>query len=267
MKEYSFKQLGHVGRLGNQLWQIAWVYAQAKKNDAAPIVVPNWEYRHIFSLPNTMYGNASEDSTDGGDLYYQELHYWNGYEQDIWNMFQPSDEAIYRTNEYIGYGLPQLKANGCSIHYRRGDYLNSPLHFPIPTEKYYLRSMQAVLNKNPDTIFYIFSDNIAEIVKEYEQNTFTKDLVKNNKAIFFRGIPRPVEVSDRKGEPQDWLDLFSMSFCSNHIIANSTFSWWGAFLSENSHAYYPSRWFGTHDSVRNIPWHNMMPDNWTMVKC
>lgn len=267
MKEYSFKRLGYAGRLGNQLWQIAWVYAQAKKNNAKPLVIPNWEYRNVFSLPEAMYGIASEHSIDGGDLYYQELHYWNGYHKDIWKLFQPSNNALNQTYKYIGNNLELLKQNGCSVHYRRGDYLNHPLHFPIPTEKYYLNSMKSVLNNNPDTVFYIFSDNINEIIKEYKDNQFTSKLIDSGKVIFFRGTPRPVEVSDRIDEPKDWLDLFSMALCSNHIIANSTFSWWGAFLSEKNHAYYPSRWFGTHEAVRNIPWQHMMPDNWTMIKC
>lgn len=265
MREFSFKNLGLAGRLGNQLWQIAWTLGEADRNGGNGIVVPDWEYRPFFSVPDSLFATASDDSIDGGLEYYQELHYWQQINSYIWSIFQPSDRALNETLEYVGDKAESMKSHGCSVHYRLGDYLNHPNHFPVPTIKYYSSSMQKVLDEDPETIFYVFSDSIKQVMFNYKTDEFTSSLVDSGKVVFFKGTPRPVEVSDRVGEPSDYLDLFSMAMCKNHIIANSTFSWWGAFLSESRTGFYPSRWFGTDPAVRHIPWRRMIPSDWTKI--
>jgi hypothetical protein len=265
---YSFQNLGKAGRLGNQLWQIAWVYSQAKKNLGCGRIPSDWDYRHIFNVPEDMYGapvvSGINSNIDGGLEYFQELDYWNGLHDDIWDMFQPSLEASERTIDYVGEHYDGM-ISGCSIHHRRGDYLNHPNHFPIPTEKYYQRSMEIALWGNPDTIFYVFSDNIDQIKFEYSNSDFTDKLIKSGQIVFFEGTPRPVELIDRIGEPKDWLDLFAMRLCSQHIIANSTFSWWAAFLSDDESPFVPDVWFGNHTDVARIPWKRMIPLEWKMI--
>jgi len=267
MKEFSFKNLGLAGRLGNQLWQIGWTLGEAARLGGAGVVVPDWEYRPFFSIPEDLFAKADEFSIDGGFEYYQELHYWDGIKDDIWSMFQASELAALETSRYVGDRADLMREHGCSVHHRLGDYVNHPNHFPIPTPKYYRDSMKKVLEEDPDTIFYVFSDSIKQVIFNYNSDEFTSNLLEDKKIVFFKGVPRPVEVVDRKGEPSDWLDLFSMSMCKNHIIANSTFSWWGAFLSESRHAYYPSTWFGKDPAVKNIPWRRMIPSDWTEVQC
>ena len=83
MKQYSFKQLGDVGRLGNQLFQIAWTYAQAKAHGGDVCIIPNWDYKPFFRIPEEFYREAGPRSIDGGREFYQDLDYWNGYHQDI----------------------------------------------------------------------------------------------------------------------------------------------------------------------------------------
>ena len=265
MKEYSYKNLEHAGRLGNQLFQIAWTYGQAIKNEAIPTVLPSWEYRKFFSIPDSLYLHAGENSIDGGADYYQELRYWDFCSDDIWNFFQPSKIAESMLNTYVEPHKNNMSTIGCSVHHRLGDYLKYPNHFPIPSQNYYLNAISRVLEENSSTIFYIFSDNIPKIKEFYNSHRFTIDLLESNQIVFFEGTPRPVEVSDRKGDPSDWLDLFSMSICHNHIIANSTFSWWAAFLSKTRTAMYPSVWFGQDPAVRHIPWQRMIPADWIKV--
>jgi|LakMenEpi03Aug12_release.lakeMendotaPanAssembly.Ray.scaffolds.fasta_scaffold240137_3 hypothetical protein len=267
MSEYSFKNLEKVGRLGNQLFQIAWTYGQALSNNADPTIIPSWEYRKYFSVPDSLFRDASENSIDGGTEYYQELRYWSDYSSDVWNMFQPSDYARSELENYIGNinDVNNMENYGCSIHHRLGDYLKYPNHFPIPSNQYYISSIVTILESNPETVFYVFSDNIKRIRNMYRQNDFTSNLIEEGKMVFFNGTPRPVEVSERFGEPSDWLDLFAMSKCKNHIIANSTFSWWGAFLSVDGTVIYPSVWFGSDPAVSSIPWKNMIPEGWVEI--
>lgn len=264
MKEYSFKNLEKVGRLGNQLFQIAWTYGQALSNNGSPTIIPSWEYRKYFSVPDHLFKEASENSIDGGTEYYQELKYWSDYAFDVWEMFQPSEYAQSELENYIA-NIDNMKNYGCSIHHRLGDYLKYPNHFPIPSNQYYVSSIISILESNPETIFYVFSDNIKRVNTMYRQNNFTSNLIEQGKMVFFKGTPRPVEVAERLGEPSDWLDLFAMSKCKNHIIANSTFSWWGAFLSPEGTVIYPSAWFGSDPAVSSIPWRNMIPEGWVEI--
>lgn len=261
-KKYSFKNLEYVGRLGNQLFQIAWTYTQAAKSGGKAYVNPDWSYRKIFDLPEELYEKPSGETIDGGTEYYQDLRFWHGMESEVRDLFSLSDYAKDKLLTYLGDGLSE---GSCSIHYRRDDYLKHPGHFPIPTDRYYRTAIENALAEDSEVKFYVFSDSIDLIKEEYNSKEFYKDIL--NRTTFFEGNITPVEVEDRVGEPEDWLDMFAMASCDNHIIANSTFSWWGAFLSNDQNPIYPSKWFGNNPAVKEIPWKSMIPANWRQVKC
>lgn len=263
---YTYDNLEYNGRLGNQLWQIAWMIGQARKNNGLWIVKPNWQYREMFSLPEECYryksktGYSGMDVVDGGTAYFQELKWWEDYEDAIWEFFQPSDAAM------LEYPRPAF-APSCSIHYRRGDYTGLPKHFPAPTKKYYEAAMTAVLEKEPNVKFYVFSDEIDAVEQEWSFDSGMRGYLSGHGQVeFVKGAdPTPVEVVDRKVAPTDWKDLFMMSEMDYNIIANSTFSWWGAYLSVSNEVYYPSKWFGP--ALKDTPWREGIPEDWTEIKC
>lgn len=264
---FTYDYLERNGRLGNQLFQIA---ATIGKTAAYPTpsmayFKPDWEYRPYFSVPDPFftksYGtNPPDEVLDGGTEYFQELHYFDQIEKRIREYFEPSDlslEYLRSAPEYekVCYGMAD-KAS-CSIHVRRGDYTLYPDHFPLPTAEYYQRAVEKVLEEQPKTEFYVFSDDIQ----------WCKAHFGTQRMHFVTGTPRPVEIVDRKrqGQPLDQFDLFAMSLCDRHIMANSTFSWWGSWLSGDERVIYPSVWFGNHPAVRSIPWRKMIPETWIEV--
>jgi hypothetical protein len=111
--------------------------------------------------------------------------------------------------------------NSCSLHVRRGDYLKYPNIHPTCDVSYYEKSISLVDSEN----ILIFSDDI---------NWCKNNLLIKNKNIFF------IEGN------QDYIDLWLMSLCKNNIMANSTFSWWGAWLNKNKNKLVigPKKWFG-----------------------
>lgn len=261
---YTYKNLERNGRLGNQLWQIAWQIGQAEKNQGEVYINSNWRYKDFFSIPQSFFEKKPTKIIDGGTLYYQELHHWQHCFDKVWNYFQPNWhsieilESMYGNSDLLDYNV-----NKTAIHCRRGDYLLYPTKFPIPTDKYYKDSIDIVLQDNPDTLFVVFSDDYEWIRKKFTGPNF----------IHINGISTPLDV-DRRGVPSDQWDLFLMTFCQQHIISNSTFSWWGAYLSESFKVCYPSVWFGPDidalDSrgidVRDS-WVDAIPKDWNKVIC
>lgn len=104
--------------------------------------------------------------------------------------------------------------NSVSIHMRLGDYLNNDsLYGRICTPDYYRRAIGQIREEVPDAKFFIFSNDVDEAVK-------------------LLGLDEAVPVTGNTGD-KSYLDMYLMSKCRHNIIANSTFSWWGAWLNEN----------------------------------
>lgn len=125
-----------------------------------------------------------------------------------------------------------------SIHVRRGDYLNHPMYGGICTKDYYKNAIDYIQQRVEDARFYLFSNDMAYVQDEFQGDEFV--YVKNNL------------------EGKGYMDMYLMSLCRHHIIANSSFSWWGAWLNQYSAKIVvaPSKWLnGT--SVRDI-----IPDSW-----
>ncbi len=134
-----------------------------------------------------------------------------------------------------------------SIHVRRGDYVTrlggrGP-HIILPIE-YYRRAVAKLVEDVSNPHFFVFSDDI-----EWVRDNFK--------------VEHPVTVVDHNGAEKDYEDLRLMSQCKHHIIANSTFSWWGAWLCANPGKIVmaPQMWFKdpTRDTGELVPaaWHRI----------
>lgn len=274
MFTYTFSGLENLGRLGNQLWQVGATVGTAKQRGGGARIKPTWLYRPFFSVPEGLYGPPIDGSSifdltarhhelDTVEPFYQELRYIAGAEAELRRWFQPSPAAAAETQRrYPHYWKvardpdPVVKPR-VAMHVRRGDYVNNPDHFPLCTADYY----QAAVEQMPaDATFLIFSDDIAWCERNWGYLGLQQRSIE-----FVNGVPRDWERRF-DGIPEDQYDLFLMMRCQHHIIANSSFSWWGAFLSDDPSPIYPSAWFGP-----RISWHeralDCIPDTWTMVKC
>lgn len=129
-----------------------------------------------------------------------------------------------------------------SVHVRRGDYLDAShggMYMGICTEDYYQKAMDRIRESVPDAVFYMFSNDTDWVKKHFTG----KDCV----------------VAEGSTEDTGYQDLYLMSLCQHHIIANSSFSWWGAWLGGNPQkkVIAPDRWLnGT--ECRDIYTENMI---------
>jgi hypothetical protein len=142
-----------------------------------------------------------------------------------------------------------------SMHFRQGDYKNLQETHPILTHKYYENSLKEILkktnNKFVKILYFCEKEDNEEIGKLIEN---LKKTIKNCAFI---------KVTD---DVEDWKQLLLMSACCHNIIANSSFSWWGAYLNTNPTKIvcYPEIWFGpkvTNDTS------DLFPESWTKISC
>lgn len=161
--------------------------------------------------------------------YWQSEKYFKSIEnvirQDL-TFKEPQDE------KYQGLLNRIMESNSVSVHIRRGDYLlekNLRL-FTACTPDYYLRAEKFISKKISLPELFIFSDDI--------------EWVRQNVPFRF-----PVTFVSESGltlaNKSDYQELMLMSACKHNIIANSTFSWWGAWLNNNPQKIVvtPQRWF------------------------
>lgn len=174
------------------------------------------------------------------DGYWQSEKYFKGAESKI------RDEIVLKkgfkniSEEILG---KIENSNSVSLHIRRGDYLTgrkaADILGVLPLD-YYERAVRFILEKITDPAFFIFSDDIG----------WARDNLKIEAPTFF--------VSDDK--IPDYEELICMSKCRHNIIANSSFSWWGAWLNnyKDKTVIAPQNWFRD----RNMDAGDLIPPGW-----
>jgi hypothetical protein len=187
----------------------------------------------IFSNKKNVYLNG----------YWQSEKYFSPIKHIIKRDFILKNNNLIHLENYISL---IKRSNSVSIHFRRGDYVSNQttnsLH-GICDFSYYKNAIDYISKKIKDPNFFIFSDDI--------------NWVQNNFSISF-----PTTFIKRNNIDNSYEELFLMSLCKHNIIANSSFSWWGAWLNNNSDKIIiaPKRWF-SNESMNNQT-NDIIPQNW-----
>ena len=142
--------------------------------------------------------------------YWQHINYLNKVE-DILRLHLKFPS--FEDSENLRIQNLLHKENAISLHVRRGDYLQEPLFKDICTGDYYRKSIEYTKETQDSPLFVVFSNDIL----------WCKSQFKDINAIFV----------DHNIGLNSFRDLQLMSSCNHHIIANSSFSWWGAWLNGN----------------------------------
>ncbi len=185
------------------------------------------------------------------DGYFQSPYYFEDYYEKIYHLLRIDDLKKKVTQKY-NYKYKDF----ISLHFRLGDYKELQDRHPIMPYEYYKNSIQLLLNKIKPTqvikILYFCEKQDNEDVNK----TISLLSDKFSNCAF-------IKVND---QIPDWEQLLMMSSCGHNIIANSTFSWWGAYLNSNPDKIvcYPETWFGPkapHDTL------DLFPEAWIKVRC
>lgn len=172
------------------------------------------------------------------DGYWNSPLFFDAYKDEIIKSFtfQPFD-----TKENLGFEDKILRDNSVTLHVRRGDYLNIPIYQGICTLDYYKEAINTVLKFINSPVFFIFSND--------------PDWCVTNLKELFHGLELHI-VSNNIGD-YSFRDMQLMSLARCNIIANSSFSWWGAYLnSRKDHiTIAPNKWV-------NLPCDKIYPQEW-----
>lgn len=251
LHQYSLEKLSIIKKY-SQKWDIPW-YENTSSNKYIDFILQkiknliSWYNKHhfrengfepfhekILTLPDWIY-------LDG---YFQSEKYFREYSDVIRNDFEvsisPSQENALMIEKI-------QSVNAVSLHIRRGDYVknsNTQALHGLCNAEYYQKSISYIVAMVEKPVFFIFSDDIA----------WAKENMKTGFEQYY------IDFNDAS---QNHEDIRLMKNCKHHIIANSTFSWWGAWLNPSSEKIVtiPSIWFAgyTYDTK------DLYPDGWIRI--
>ena len=245
----AFNHLGKLGQLGNQMFQYAATKGVASKLDV-PFMIPNHRVLFDDGIGNKYtillfdafkLTSASLFGTLPTENYVQENGF--SFNKDLFNIDKTENCSLYgffQTEKYFKHIEKQIRkdftfkdeikdecddlikqfTNPIALHIRRGDFVwNNKNHPPLSLD--YYKSALDLFDSDREVI--IFSDD-TEWCKEQE-------LFEDDRFAVAEG-------------GDQFYDLCLMSMCDDFIIANSTFSWWGAWLANRGKVIAPMEWFG-----------------------
>lgn len=186
---------------------------------------------------------------------FQSEKYFADIKDEIRNTYRFPPLATMHLPEKLYHAtmdyLAQIDSvNAVSIHIRRSDSRpDEELYEGICTEQYYDGAVSYVLEKQPDAVFFIFSNEpkwVKNWVDGLVENRITPDMSDEE----IEAISRRFVMMEANTEYTAYLDMFLMTRCRHNILCNSSFSWWGAWLNENPDKIVvaPDRWMNNTDS-------------------
>jgi hypothetical protein len=218
---------------------------QSNKHIKTRLTSPRWaklRNRHFIVEPHFHYWSAIHQLSSSVYLfgYWQSEHYFQNI-IDIIRADFSFKPVLNAKNSEVAQKISQV--NAVSIHIRRGDYVQNPAALAVHglcSLAYYQAAIKTMAESINQPHFFIFSDDIA--------------WVKANINIAF-----PCEYISHNQGADSYNDMRLMSLCQHHIIANSSFSWWGAWLnpSPTKIVIAPKQWFAIDKNTCDL-----LPNNW-----
>jgi hypothetical protein len=246
------------GGLGNQMFQYAAGLSALKEysqftnlildtsfyqNQKRKVIVNGLTGRGFdLDLLSIQYKTTGE-TPEGGTMlqgWFQNIEEFSNVVEEVKEQFKFSisfsENIIDLHNQIIS------KNNSVSIHVRRGDFIQNPTayaHNEHMDSQYYEKCMNIIEEAYEEVTYYVFSEDID----------WCKENIKNKKH-------EVIYVDSEYSGERDSGHMYLMQSCNNHIIANSTFSWWSAFLADSKITIGPKKWFtnGTGSEIMLDTW-------------
>ncbi len=264
-----------MGGLGNQLFQVAAAYAHARRHggrlvlaeakqveDGRPMYWSSvlWRFRHflhagpspLFIKPAhwepaaTEYAAIPRPCSLGQRLmgYYQSPKYFQSASKELRALFAPGADCLATVRERYS-DLLEMRERVVVVHARRGDYVKAAAHHGPLEPAYYERAMQCTQQKVRNPLYLLVSDEpmwwmqVMSEIPQLQQHAF-RILMETDEVVTFA-----------------LLQQFSA-----FIVANSSYSWWTAWLAEGNPVIAPAAWFGPEGPKQ---WEDIYMNHWVRV--
>ena len=179
--------------------------------------------------------------------YFQGERYFSNINNEVNKLFEFNKLLLDENTRALEKEI-LLSQNSVAIHVRRGDYLKPKLNeFHGTCEiDYYKKAVELIIDKTISPKFYFFSDDVNWVKSELASYFINSTVVENS-------------------EKDNWVDMYLMSLCQHNVIANSSYSWWSAYLNRNEHKIIiaPNKWYS--DVKMNKLTKHLIPENWISI--
>lgn len=279
----GYNRLGTNGRLGNQMFQYAALRGIAANNNLNWCIPPentptyanyglfdcfklknveeknlglvpfDWEVKDEpgFEFDEVLFNNCPDNVNIDG--YRQSEKYFKHIEDQIREDYEFIDSIKEPCLEFTN----QFNGDLILLHIRRGDNVGRPDWYPMPKIEHYEMLLEKHFHDNQPVL--ICSDDVEWVrgQKIFESDRF---YISEQTECFNNEVLNGVGKMEKSLIP--YIDLCLMSLCSDAIIANSSLSWWGAWLQKNPNKKIiaQSPWFGERLSFNNVK--DLIPENW-----
>jgi hypothetical protein len=266
-----------MGGLGNQLFQIITAMAYSKKY-RNPLIIerkshsPSCTYRNVYwnnfldglgkyltndKIEFSVYNEKSFEYNDLPKIssrddiklcgYFQSYKYFDEYKGEFLKEIHWCAKRDAVKSKITDVNPEDM----VSLHFRIGDFKNLENH-PIMPMEYYINAIKYIeaRESNVKILYFCEEDDIS--------------FVLNNYINPLRNIFEKITFTQTRNRLEDWEQMIAMSLCKHHIIANSTFSWWSAYLADDNDKKiicYPDIWFNS-ALINNT--HDLFPGHWIM---
>jgi hypothetical protein len=277
----SYNQLGSNGRLGNQMFQYAGLRGIAT-NRGFDWVIPRpesygdsnyglFDCFEMSSVREENFGFLNKQSVQTGQFHFSSEFFNNCPDNiNLHDYFQTEkyflnvSDIIHQDFVFKNNILEPCKEiveelnNPIFLHVRRGDYLSTQHAHPVCSVKYYQKAL-SYFDSNSEVL--VFSDDIEWC---RQQELFQDDRFMLSE--YQERYSQTCATNDgRQHALIPYFDLCMMSLCGGGIVANSSMSWWGAWLIENSTSpiIAPNPWFGP--QYKDYDMSDLLPESWIEV--
>jgi len=243
---FELRSDDHKRGLGQLLFGIYWHVIRIFPKTLRPRMLRLVGMNEVKVAENFVFYPEVFQSPHKNELFmgtWQSQHYFEGAEAELREAFTFKDVLVNERTRQIKTEIENC--NSISLHVRRDDYLSSTYvqgFGGICTLSYYKKAIEYLKERIESPKLFIFSDDIA----------WCRENLDVSDATFV----------DWNHGAESWQDMYLMSCCRHNIIANSSFSWWGAWLNANPNKIVvaPCRWWnGLKDDV--------VPETWVKMEC
>lgn len=190
------------------------------------LLIKNRNTEYIENTSNKYSPRVFDNNFCYYEGYWQNPKYFEDYNSVLLNDFQFKMSSLNEKSKKVLDII--TSCNSVSIHVRRGDYLKNKVYKGCADLEYYKKAVCYILSNVEQPFFFVFSDDIEWCKKNMD---------------YIIGTPNIFYVDWNKGK-DSYQDMLLISKCQHNIIANSSFSWWAAYLNPNrgSIVCCPNKW-------------------------